>query len=321
MRARRRPRWLTPRATSGALDALGVRDRADERDDEQRDKEQEHDREQGRDVEDRRTLRLGEDALERPHQRLGRAVQRGDERLVRVRSEELEGEAQEQQHFEDREDERHDNRRGPYRCRTSGCDIDVRGSGRGRHRSLAYLLVALDTFDAFGWVVVVLSCCHVSRRQQGACQAANLPSVEAFAFRHRQRVRFGETDMQNVVYYANYLLYAEVGRVAYLRELGLLYGDIVAKGLDFTIGEARVRYRAPLRFDEEFDIKVRVGEIRQSSWAFEYAVDRADGLRCAEMTTVQVMIDRSSFRPKRIPEDLQEPRERANGPRSARPTA
>jgi len=33
-------------------------------------------------------------------------------------------------------------------------------------------------------------------------------------------VRFGETDMQNVVYYANYLLYAEVGRVAYLRELG-----------------------------------------------------------------------------------------------------
>jgi acyl-CoA thioester hydrolase len=128
--------------------------------------------------------------------------------------------------------------------------------------------------------------------------------VEAFPFRHRQRVRFGETDMQNVVYYANYLLYAEVGRVAYLRALGLQHSDMLAKGLDFTIGEASVRYRAPLRFDDEFDIKVRVGEIRHSSWAFEYAVDRADGLHCADMTTVQVMIDRSSLRATRIPADL-----------------
>ena len=44
-----------------------------------------------------------------------------------------------------------------------------------------------------------------------------------FAFAHRQRVRFGETDLQGVVYYANYLVFAEVGRVAYLRELGIVY--------------------------------------------------------------------------------------------------
>jgi acyl-CoA thioester hydrolase len=145
--------------------------------------------------------------------------------------------------------------------------------------------------------------------------------MEAFPFRYRQRVRFGETDMQNVVYYANYLLYAEVGRVAYLRELGLHYSDIVARGLDFTIGEASVRYRAALRFDEEFDIGVRVGEIRHSSWAFEYSVDRADGLHCAEMTTVQVMIDRTSFRATRIPADFRETLERAKGTVGARPSA
>jgi acyl-CoA thioester hydrolase len=144
--------------------------------------------------------------------------------------------------------------------------------------------------------------------------------VDAFPFRYRQRVRFGETDMQNVVYYANYLLYAEVGRVAYLRELGIRYDDLVAKGLDFTIGEASVRYRAPLRFDEEFDIKVRVGEIRHSSWAFEYAVDRADGLHCAEMTTVQVMIDRASLRATRLPEDLRAALENAKDAVGARPS-
>lgn len=125
--------------------------------------------------------------------------------------------------------------------------------------------------------------------------------------------------MQSVVYYANYLLYAEVGRVAYLRELGLPYSDLVAKGLDFTIGEASVRYRAPLRFDEEFDIKVRVGEIRHSSWAFEYAIDRGDGTRCADMTTVQVMIDRTSLRATRIPADLRATLEKAKDALSARP--
>jgi acyl-CoA thioester hydrolase len=120
-------------------------------------------------------------------------------------------------------------------------------------------------------------------------------------FVHRQRVRFGETDMQGVVYYANYLLFAEVGRVAYLRALGIKYGrDLIDRGVDFTIGEASVRYQAPLRFDDEYDIRVRVGEIRGSSWAFEYVFDRTDGLRCAEARTIQVMLDLATKRPTRI---------------------
>ena len=127
-------------------------------------------------------------------------------------------------------------------------------------------------------------------------------------------MRFGETDLQGVVYYANYLLFAEVGRIAYLRELGVVYDrDLLAQGVDFTIGEARVRYHAPLRFDDEYDIKVRVGEIRHSSWVFEYAVDRADGTHCADASTIQVMLERSTGRAMRIPEGLREVLERAKG--------
>ena len=135
-------------------------------------------------------------------------------------------------------------------------------------------------------------------------QAGNLPTVEAFPFSCRQRVRYGETDAQQVVYYANYLLYAEVGRVAYLRRLGIEYQrDFRDRGIDFTIGEAQLKYRAPLRFDDEFDIKVRVGEIRPSSWSFDYAIDRADGLHCVDASTVQVVIGRD-FTPQRMPEEL-----------------
>ena len=135
-----------------------------------------------------------------------------------------------------------------------------------------------------------------------------------FPFAYRQRVRFGETDLQGVVYYANYLLFAEVGRVAYLRALGIVYErDMVAHGVDFTIGEARVRYHAPLRFDDEYDIKLRVGEIRHSSWTFEYAIDRADGTHCADASTIQVMLDRETWRPTRIPGELRQILERAKG--------
>jgi len=132
-----------------------------------------------------------------------------------------------------------------------------------------------------------------------------MSAVREYPFAYRQRVRFGETDMQGVVYYANYLLFAEVGRVAYLRELGIDYKrDLIEKGVDFTIGEAGVRYQAPLRFDDEYDIRVRVGEIRGSSWTFEYAFDRADGQRCAVGSTVQVIIDPKTGRAARIPASL-----------------
>jgi acyl-CoA thioester hydrolase len=134
----------------------------------------------------------------------------------------------------------------------------------------------------------------------------------AYPFAHRQRVRFGETDMQGVVYYANYLLFAEVGRVAYLRALGIDYRrELIERGTDFTIGEATVRYQAPLRFDDEYDIRVRVGEIRHSSWAFDYAFDRADGVRCAVGSTVQVILDPKTGRAARIPAHLRDVLERA----------
>src|SRR6266540_2039738 len=149
-----------------------------------------------------------------PHQRVGHAVKTRDERLVRVRTGELEDEAEQQQDLEHGEEQGHDvghreDRRRRRRAR--GC-IHVRGS-RGRDRPVVHVLDALDTFGGS----VVVHECHAQTRQQGSCQAANLPSVDAFPFAYRQRVRFGETDLQKVVYYANYLVYAEVGRVAYLR--------------------------------------------------------------------------------------------------------
>lgn len=145
---------------------------------------------------------------------------------------------------------------------------------------------------------------------QQACHSPDIlgfvpASVADFPFTYRQRVRFGETDMQGVVYYANYLVYAEVGRFAFLQHLGLDYKrDLLDHGLDFTIANASVRYLSPLRYPDEFDIRVKVGEVRRSSWTFAYLVTKIDGTVCAEMETGQVVLDQASFRATRIPDEL-----------------
>ena len=131
------------------------------------------------------------------------------------------------------------------------------------------------------------------------------PTPAEFPFAYRQRVRFGETDMQGVVYYANYLIYAEVGRFAFLRHAGLDYRrDLLDQGLDFTIASAAVRYLSPLRYPDEFDIRVRVGEVRRSSWTFRYLITKPDDTICAEAETAQVVISRATGRPSRIPGEL-----------------
>jgi acyl-CoA thioester hydrolase len=132
--------------------------------------------------------------------------------------------------------------------------------------------------------------------------AARAPRFHEF----KVRVTYADTDKMGIVYYANYLVYAEVGRFQYLRDLGLTYEALLARGLDFTVGEARVKYHAPLRFADEFDVLVWVSEVRRVSWELGYAVDRADGVRCAEASTIQVLLDRETKKPARLPEDLRE---------------
>ncbi len=44
------------------------------------------------------------------------------------------------------------------------------------------------------------------------------------------RVRYGETDQMGVVYHGNYAQYLEMGRVEWLRELGISYKNMEKNG-------------------------------------------------------------------------------------------
>jgi acyl-CoA thioester hydrolase len=90
-------------------------------------------------------------------------------------------------------------------------------------------------------------------------------------------VRYAETDQMGVVYYANYLIWMEVARVNHCRALGFEYREMETKaGVYLTVTDARCRYRAPARFDDEVVIESIVAEVRSRTVRFEYAMRRYD---------------------------------------------
>lgn len=121
-------------------------------------------------------------------------------------------------------------------------------------------------------------------------------------FRHRLRVRYGECDPQGVVFNAHYLAYFDLAMTELWRELGG-YQAMVAGGIDMVVAEARVRYLAPLRFDEEFELVVRGIRLGNTSMTTELAVER-EGQVCAEGELRHVYIDPDEGGTVSIPESI-----------------
>src|ERR1700745_1501588 len=93
----------------------------------------------------------------------------------------------------------------------------------------------------------------------------------------RQRVRYAETDQMGIVYYANYLVWFELGRVELLRSLGLAYSQLEKDHkLILPVVEANCPSRNPSRYDDEILIETRPALVRQSVLKFDYRILRAD---------------------------------------------
>ena len=108
------------------------------------------------------------------------------------------------------------------------------------------------------------------------------------------RVRYAETDQMGVVYYANYFVWFEVGRVELMRQLGFDYRDLEREdGCFMAVVEASCRYRAPARYDEEITIRTRLKSFRATLVQFEYEAARAsDGTLLAEGETKHIVTDK-----------------------------
>jgi len=89
------------------------------------------------------------------------------------------------------------------------------------------------------------------------------------------RVRYAETDQMGIVYYANYLVWFEIGRVELLRSLGLAYSQLETDHqCILPVVEATCRYRSPARYDDEILIETRPSLLRGSVIKFGYRLLR-----------------------------------------------
>jgi acyl-CoA thioester hydrolase len=121
------------------------------------------------------------------------------------------------------------------------------------------------------------------------------------------RVRYAETDQMGVVYHANFLIWFEIGRTDFCKQRGFTYRDMEEEdGLYIVVAEARCRYKAPARYDDEIQVRTCLKEFRRRVLIFCYEVRRAftDEL-LAEGETVHVITDREG-RPCSAPEKYRE---------------
>jgi acyl-CoA thioester hydrolase len=144
-------------------------------------------------------------------------------------------------------------------------------------------------------------------RDQGQGSGAELKVRVMTGITHQVRVRYAETDQMGIVYYANYLVWFELGRVELLRSLGLAYSQLEKEHeCILPVVEATCRYRSPAKYDDEILIETRPAMLRGSVLKFAYRILRkgAEGTEpalLAEGETVHVVCD-DQLKRKALPE-------------------
>jgi acyl-CoA thioester hydrolase len=121
------------------------------------------------------------------------------------------------------------------------------------------------------------------------------------------RVYYEDTDAAGIVYYANYLRFAERARTEMLRDLGfensaLMNGD----GLAFAVRACGIEYLKPALLDDSLEVHTRALQIGGASLEMEQIV-RRNGDAIAELNVKLVcmhVLGSSAGRPSRIPADI-----------------
>jgi acyl-CoA thioester hydrolase len=117
------------------------------------------------------------------------------------------------------------------------------------------------------------------------------------------RVRYAETDQMGFVYYGNYYIYFEVGRVEYMRHQGVDYKQMELQDDSFiVVAESKCRYLRPAHYDDPLRIRTRVVELKRRTIRFRYEILHDEtGELLATGETVHVVCD-SHGKPKTLPE-------------------
>ncbi len=123
-------------------------------------------------------------------------------------------------------------------------------------------------------------------------------------FDYTLRTRYAETDQMGVVYYGNYPQYLELGRVEWLRAIGLTYKEMEAEGIMMPVVSLQIQYKKPALYDELITIRTKLKDLPSTKIEFDYEILNEKGELLSTANTILVFVDAKTFRPIRCPEKV-----------------
>lgn len=118
------------------------------------------------------------------------------------------------------------------------------------------------------------------------------------------RVRYGETDQMGVVYHGNYAQYMEMGRVEWLREMGISYKTMEENGIMLPVISLYVDYKKPAVYDDLITVKTILKKMPTVKIEFDFEIYNQEREILAEATVVLAFMDMKRKRPVRCPQYL-----------------
>lgn len=127
----------------------------------------------------------------------------------------------------------------------------------------------------------------------------------AFVDAHH-RVNYSETDQMGVVYHARYAVWLDVARTEYLRQAGMTYRELEARGFFLAVGDLTMRYHRPARYDDPCRIRCWVRELASRRVTFAYRVTHAERGDLLVTAETRMLCLSHQFEPTRLPPEVAE---------------
>ncbi|OIQ38901.1 MAG: thioesterase [Bacteroidetes bacterium MedPE-SWsnd-G1] len=118
------------------------------------------------------------------------------------------------------------------------------------------------------------------------------------------RVRYGETDQMSYVYYGNYAQYFEMGRVEWLRNLGVSYKSMEDDGIMLPVLDLNIKYLKPAKYDDLLTLKTTLKKIPSVKIEFDFEIYNEENELLTQGYTKLVFIDMKKNKPTRCPQFL-----------------
>lgn len=120
------------------------------------------------------------------------------------------------------------------------------------------------------------------------------------------RVRYAETDQMGVVYHGNYAQYFEMGRVEWLRNLGVSYKWMEENGVMLPVVSLSMNYKKPARYDDLLTVRTLFKSQTSVKIEFDYEIVNEKGELLTIGNSVLVFVDMKTGRPVLPPEYITE---------------